>query len=98
MSTGAKFLIGTIAGFLAVAYSWIFRARKVQSSRHELGERPGEPRRPPGELDIEAYDDRHQMTPSRSVRSVVAWRSSSRSTSISRRRSRFTLSAQTSMS
>jgi hypothetical protein len=44
MSTGAKFLLGTIAGFLAVAYSWIFRAKKVQSTRHELGERPGEPR------------------------------------------------------
>jgi hypothetical protein len=44
MSTGAKLLIGTIAGFLAVAYSWIFRAKKVQSTRHELGERPGEPR------------------------------------------------------
>jgi hypothetical protein len=32
MTTGAKVLIGTIAGFLAVAYSWIFRARKVQSN------------------------------------------------------------------
>lgn len=44
MSTGSKFLIGTIAGFLAVAYSWIFRAKKVQSGKNELGARPGEPR------------------------------------------------------
>ena len=44
MTTGVKLLIGTIAGFLAVAYTWIFRAKKVQSSRNELGERPGEPR------------------------------------------------------
>ncbi len=44
MSTGSKVLIGTIAGFLAVAYSWIFRAQKVQSRRTEPGERPGEPR------------------------------------------------------
>jgi hypothetical protein len=33
MSFESKMLIGTIAGFLAVAYSWIFRARKVQSER-----------------------------------------------------------------
>jgi hypothetical protein len=44
MTTGSKVLIGTIAGFLAVAYSWIFRAKKVQSTHNELGERPGEPR------------------------------------------------------
>jgi hypothetical protein len=43
MSTGSKVLIGTIAGFLAVGYSWIFRAKKVQSGK-EIGERPGEPR------------------------------------------------------
>lgn len=39
MTTGVKILIGTILGFLAVAYSWIFRARKVQSER---GQRPSE--------------------------------------------------------
>lgn len=33
MTTGTKILIGTVLGFLAVAYSWIFRARKVQSAR-----------------------------------------------------------------
>lgn len=33
MTTGVKILLGTILGFLAVAYSWIFRARKVQSER-----------------------------------------------------------------
>jgi|GEM_PF-2657052 len=31
MTTGAKILIGTIAGFLAVGYSWIFRAKKVHA-------------------------------------------------------------------
>ena len=39
MAFGVKVLIGTIAGFLAVGYSWIFRARKVQSERIELGHR-----------------------------------------------------------
>lgn len=33
MGFGSKVLVGTIAGFLAVAYSWIFRAKKVQSER-----------------------------------------------------------------
>jgi hypothetical protein len=31
MTTGVKILIGTITGFLAVAYSWIFRAKKVHA-------------------------------------------------------------------
>ncbi len=35
MTTGVKILIGTILGFLAVAYSWIFRAKKVQSAGGE---------------------------------------------------------------
>ena len=33
MSFGSKILVGTTAGFLAVAYSWIFRAKKVHSER-----------------------------------------------------------------
>jgi hypothetical protein len=33
MGFGSKVLVGTIAGFLAVAYSWIFRAKKVHSER-----------------------------------------------------------------
>jgi hypothetical protein len=43
MNTSSKILIGTVAGFMAVAYSWIFRAKKVQSGK-EIGERAGEPR------------------------------------------------------
>jgi hypothetical protein len=46
MTTGVKILIGTIGGFLAVAYSWIFRARKVQSG-HVEGDRD---RADPGDL------------------------------------------------
>lgn len=42
MTTGVKILIGTIAGFLAVAYSWIFRAKKVQSNGSESGKRESE--------------------------------------------------------
>jgi hypothetical protein len=44
MATGVKILLGTILGFLAVAYSWIFRSKKVQSTHNEIGERAGEPR------------------------------------------------------
>jgi hypothetical protein len=44
MTIGSKVLIGTITGFLAVAYSWIFKAKKVQSSHNELGDRAAEPR------------------------------------------------------
>ena len=31
MTTGVKVLIGTVAGLLAVGYSWIFRTRKVHA-------------------------------------------------------------------
>ena len=34
MGFGSKVLLGTTAGFLAVAYSWIFRAKKVHSARN----------------------------------------------------------------
>jgi hypothetical protein len=43
MNTSSKILIGTIAGFMAVAYSLVFRVKKVQSGK-EIGERAGEPR------------------------------------------------------
>lgn len=35
MTTAVKILIGTIGGFLAVAYTWIFRSRKVRSQDAE---------------------------------------------------------------
>ncbi len=44
MKTGSKILLGTTLGLAAVAYSWMFRSQKAKSSRHELGDRPGEPR------------------------------------------------------
>lgn len=44
MTTSVKILLGTILGFLAVAWSWIFRVKKVQSTQGEIGERAGEPR------------------------------------------------------
>lgn len=30
MTTGVKILLGTIIGFLGVAYTWIFRSKKAR--------------------------------------------------------------------